>query len=256
MNLNYSFLEGQTQIQLTNWSEITKFDQVIGRKGFWDGQEVHVFALSTNASMEVISSLYRKLSQEEKIQAKRFKFIDDQNHYVLSHGFLRNILASYVKSSPSDIRINRAKNGKPFLVSQAGKNSVHFNMAHSENVVLYIVSKSQEVGIDIEMIKPDFDWYSIAKGYFSPQERLFLESLPREDRLKTFYTLWTRKEALLKLSGEGLNGLDAIRNSSYYANRGKTTVMSFNFDGNYLGTLAVEVSFADIHFFCYSAFNA
>ena len=79
--------------------------------------------------------------------------------------------------------------------------SIDFNISHSGNYVIFAISKTNRIGIDIEEIKeiPLLDFDSL----FSKEE------LQRIYKVKNdyipFYTLWTQKEAYLKAIGMGLN---------------------------------------------------
>ena len=100
-----------------------------------------------------------------------------------------------------DWKIND-KNKKPFL-----ENGPCFNISHSGNLVVVVFSDTHEVGVDIEHIQ-DIDAASIA-GHFHENEIHYLKNNHYNKEL--FYEIWTRKEALLKASGEGItNGLNKI----------------------------------------------
>lgn len=225
---------------LTYWEYCGEIAQVASRNEFWIGQEIHVWL----APLDFDSNYYSILSEDEKVKAAKFRFLRDQHHYIKSHGVLRNILSAYVDNDPSALKFNISKYGKPFLMSQNKEHAVRFNMSHSENVVCYIVSKDNEVGIDIEYIKPDFDWKTIAKLYFNPCEMLYLENLPRVDHDKAFFELWTRKEALLKAVGIGLNDIEEINSSEYQ-------LISFKYR-DYQGALAMS-SDAPFRFFYFTS---
>lgn len=98
------------------------------------------------------------------------------------------------------LRIRRTEKGKPFL---EGKDGFEFSVSHSGDLVAY-VSAAAPVGIDVEKvkeIKPERFF-----RFFSEEERKALEesSNPRE----LFFQIWTAREALSKLLGEGLSLLE------------------------------------------------
>jgi 4'-phosphopantetheinyl transferase len=78
---------------------------------------------------------------------------------------------------------------------------IDFNISHSGRSVICAISNEFVVGIDIEEIKPirinDFD------DLWTNQEFHFI--MNSSDRYYTFYKYWTRKEAVLKANGQGLN---------------------------------------------------
>lgn len=86
-------------------------------------------------------------------------------------------------------------NGKPVA------DGVHFNLAHSGNMVICAVGNRQ-VGCDIEQLKS----VSTTMGVriFSDAERRRLAQLSKEAYLREFYRIWTMKESYVKMTGIGL----------------------------------------------------
>ena len=87
------------------------------------------------------------------------------------------------------------QNGKPFLRDHP---SIHFNLSHCRSGVLCVVDDS-EVGCDIEEVMFDS---GLCGECFCPQEQSRILSAPVP--ALEFTRLWTRKEAALKLTGEGI----------------------------------------------------
>jgi 4'-phosphopantetheinyl transferase len=61
-----------------------------------------------------------------------------------------------------------------------------------------------EVGVDVEVIRPVPEMADLVERYFSASERNAFASLAPGLQLKAFFSCWTRKEAFVKASGEGL----------------------------------------------------
>ncbi|MBP5709766.1 MAG: 4'-phosphopantetheinyl transferase superfamily protein [Bacteroidales bacterium] len=86
--------------------------------------------------------------------------------------------------------------GKPVI---SGHPEIHFNFSHSGNVALCVIS-DQPVGADVETsrkITPSLIAYTM-----NEEEQALIDSAP--ETLKAFLSLWTKKEAVLKLTGEGI----------------------------------------------------
>ncbi len=98
----------------------------------------------------------------------------------------------YFSDKNTKVIINKTKEGKPFVKGF----SVHLSISHTENICVIVVSKNP-VGIDIEKIRK-VDWMKISSRYFNKEEANYLmdECSPR-----TFYRLWTEKEAYAKMLG-------------------------------------------------------
>ena len=80
-----------------------------------------------------------------------------------------------------------------------------FNLSHSHGLAVIAVGAGREVGIDVELLRPEFAGEDIAKRYFSAREVRELAQLPVGSRTEGFFRCWTRKEAYIKARGEGLH---------------------------------------------------
>lgn len=86
--------------------------------------------------------------------------------------------------------------GKPII---KGLPEIHFNFSHSGNVALCAID-SRPVGADVEThrkITPSLIAYTM-----NEEEQALIASSP--ESLSAFLALWTKKEAVLKLTGEGI----------------------------------------------------
>ncbi len=98
---------------------------------------------------------------------------------------------------PSPLVLERRKGGKPYF-----KNSnLKFGISHSGGLAVCGLSE-REVGIDVELIKERKNIEEFAKRFFSEAERDILLS---GDATEEFFTVWTGKEAALKLDGRGVD---------------------------------------------------
>jgi 4'-phosphopantetheinyl transferase len=62
----------------------------------------------------------------------------------------------------------------------------------------------KSVGVDCEMIRENIEIESISRDNFSPIESQCINSLDPSERLEAFYRCWTRKEAFVKATGQGM----------------------------------------------------
>lgn len=109
----------------------------------------------------------------------------------LAAGLLLQLVLERYGISLAKIRIGET--GKPFVPG------LHFNVAHSYNRIICAVGNCA-VGCDIEKMKNAPS--GLAERYFSPEEIEHLRAA--EDKDRAFFTLWTRKESYIKMTGEGL----------------------------------------------------
>lgn len=84
-----------------------------------------------------------------------------------------------------------------------------FNLSHSSGICVLAVSRGEEIGVDVERLRPIEE--DVARSHFSPRELADLGGLTGDAWTEGFYRCWTSKEALLKAEGFGLNiALDAF----------------------------------------------
>ncbi len=167
-------------------------------------REVHVWAVPLWVAPEISAAYARTLSADEKTRAARFLFERDQRRFTAGRGALRAILSRYLSCEPGQIQFDYSERGKPSLAATPGKDSLHFNLAHSDELALLAVTQIGSVGVDVEKLRPMKDAEAIAERFFSPRETAQLKALPEQQKHVGFFNLWTRKEAWLKATGQGI----------------------------------------------------
>ena len=104
------------------------------------------------------------------------------------------------------------ESGKPTLLSDTGTRAV--SITHTDHYAFCAVATDADAKIDLsigldaeEIIGRSADrMTSIASRFFTARERSYLEKMPTEAR---FLEIWTKKEALVKCTGDGMRGLHA-----------------------------------------------
>ncbi len=142
-------------------------------------------------------------------ERERIEAISNNASATLSFGGLL-CLYRIVKDTAADtekFRIVRRACGKPAFESfDSGK----FNISHSGKIscAAWHITAENEVGIDIECISEDRNISGIAKRFFSPSEREYVEANSYNTR--AFFEVWTAKEAYSKYLGDGISVLSDI----------------------------------------------
>ena len=139
------------------------------------------------------------LTPEEYIIAERFRLESDRNRFTIGRQALRVLISKYLSVRPMDIQIISEKGSKPFISSPSS--DLRFNISHSGDWVL-IALAHDDLGIDVEKINPEFDFVNMLEDHFSKDEQSYITAA--SDPVSAFYYLWTRKEALIKAWGKGL----------------------------------------------------
>ncbi len=152
-----------------------------------------------------VSSFFELISADEQARADRFRYPHHRSRYIASHGILRKILGLYLDVPPKEICFAADSHGKPYLTAPCTPADLRFNLSHSRDMALYAVTRSRDVGIDVEHLERAGNSLEIARRFFAPAEADAIASAPDELRRKAFLTCWTRKEAFLKAKGDGLS---------------------------------------------------
>ncbi len=174
--------------------------------------QVHLWRVALDQSLERFKGITASLSPDELAQASKFAFEIHRRRYLISHSFLRSVLASYLGCPLQAIQYSLGLHGKPALTADSNKagnppgnlTDLHFNMAHSHELAILGVALGGEIGVDVEHHRRSVNYEKLAAYSFSPRESAVLLALPKEQREIAFYNAWTRKEAYLKALGDGL----------------------------------------------------
>jgi 4'-phosphopantetheinyl transferase len=150
------------------------------------------------------------LNADERERASRYHFDADRRRFAWTRGVLRALLASYVGCPPIRIHFGAGDKGKLFLTPD--HEGVRFNVSHSHEWALIALARDREVGVDVEQHRPlHHDLFGIATRFFAPAEVQALRALDAVGQEPAFFRIWSRKEAYIKATGEGVSaGLDTF----------------------------------------------
>jgi 4'-phosphopantetheinyl transferase len=144
------------------------------------------------------------LSPAEQLHAGRYRLEQAQVHFSVGRACLRTLLGNASGLDPRSVEITTGVHGKPESPNLNGQ-SVDFNVAHSKDTILIVLSRNGPLGVDVEYFDRPTDIMDVARHNFTETETRSLEEIAdTETRHKTFYRYWTRKEAVLKADGRGL----------------------------------------------------
>jgi 4'-phosphopantetheinyl transferase len=176
------------------------------------------------------------LSPDEAERAEKYHFEADSLHYVQARCLLREVLSIYKKCTPREIIFEFAKHGKPCLKGEPSS-GVQFNLSHSGDMVAVAVSCGRRVGIDIEKIRDNISESDLSTRFFSDTEIAAIHT-------ELFFRIWTRKEAFLKATGDGIGGLSGspdLRNKGIVSLKGTAwQVHDLELSPGYSAALATE----------------
>lgn len=140
------------------------------------------------------------LAPEELARAEKFAVPGPARSFIAGRLLLRDLVARISGCHPHEAVFRVGPDGKPMVQHPPG---VEVNLTHSEGWVL-AAAAHLPLGIDMEVVRP-LDWQSIARRFLTASDRDWLDACPAEDRHRSFFHLWTWKEAVAKAVGSGLS---------------------------------------------------
>ena len=138
------------------------------------------------------------MSRDEALRAAKFQSPDARAAFVAGRSGVRRVASLYSGIPADELLVETAADGKPYFSNA----EIHFNLSHTGSTVVAAFAGSA-VGIDIESRGRCRDFVGIARRFFDPSEA---DAISRSRDEEQFLRLWTGKEAMLKLSGEGISG--------------------------------------------------
>jgi|SRR5579864_4829231 len=191
-------MESKTEIQIGEvWDATT-----IGSPSEPGPGVVHLWQRRLDASGNELSACYKLLSIEEQERANRFRVERPRSEFVLTRGTLRSLLAQYLGGTPQAVRFRYAGHGKPALEGESG---LSFNVSHTNGLALMAFVKQRAIGVDVENVGRKIEAERLAERFFSEHERQAMRRLEGDELRAAFFRCWTRKEAYIKATGDGLS---------------------------------------------------
>lgn len=166
--------------------------------------ETHVWLLSCALTQDVRTAFWHTLADSERHRAGRFHFDVDRERFVARSGALRQLLSGYVGVPPQLLEFSLGPHGKPRLLT-SGADDIEFNSSSSGEWAMVAVTRGREIGVDIERIDSARSDPAVASQFFAPGELRRLARLDGNRWIQGFFNCWARKEAFLKVTGEGLS---------------------------------------------------
>jgi 4'-phosphopantetheinyl transferase len=178
---------------------------LVARTLQWDAlaTEAHAWMLWTDTSAPERQWL-AWLTPEESEHLRRLKTESLRRQYLATRALCRVTLSRYADVDPARWRFRAGRNGKPRIAGPPGFTSLRFNLTHTKELVICLVTRTGEVGVDAEETSRRVEIDRVSKHFFSKKERASLAKLPPTRRTSRFFELWVLKEAYLKGRGDGL----------------------------------------------------
>nr|ASV47086.1 4'-phosphopantetheinyl transferase [uncultured bacterium] len=159
------------------------------------------------------------LSPVERHRRDRYRQPVDRRRFTVGVALSRLLLAAATGTSPDRLAIDRhcagcgEPHGRPRLADGGG--GLDFNVSHSGGRVVVAITTGVRVGVDVEHAGPRSAVTGVERLVLSAEERRHLDRRVDLDRSRAVLRYWTRKEAVVKATGDGLGaGMDRLTMSA------------------------------------------
>ena len=152
------------------------------------------------------------LDPAERERHARFRLAADRDRYAVGHALLRLAVGAASGTAPAGVTFaldcphcagtEGRPHGKPRPTGAAA--GIEVSLSHSGDRVAVALARGARVGVDVEHIAPGRDLDGLSAAVLTPQEQADLAAVGPDLRPAAFFDYWSRKEALLKATGEGV----------------------------------------------------
>ena len=163
------------------------------------------------------------LSESEKFNINKIKIDEVRTRSISSKFITKFILSGYIGVDIQNITFSYNEFGKPEILHSLNPLNLQFNVSHSGDLGIMVVTIGNSVGIDIEKITDLENMDEIINLCFSDQEINFMTGLDKPFKTEIFYKIWTGKEAFVKALGTGLSF--PLKNISFRLNDNRTLII-------------------------------
>ena len=143
------------------------------------------------------------LSPAERERYARFLHDHDRHMFLAGRVMARSLVGRALGCTPAAWRWREGPHGRP-EIDEPGV-TVHFNVAHSADLVVCAVAMDREVGVDVEDLQRRPVDRRFVTRYCAPAEAADIAAQPEDTWHDRFLTYWTLKEAYLKARGLGVS---------------------------------------------------
>lgn len=160
------------------------------------------------SSDEAVREMLPLVSEQRRQQALRYQHTFGQFCCLKSYLMLLELLAAvYPELDKAKPEFGYTEKGKPFLLDRP---DIHFSISHTKNAILVAISDAP-IGVDIEAFRSPSA--ALIARTMNATEQAAIATADGWNIQRTngtpealFSAIWTRKEAVLKLRGTGIEG--------------------------------------------------
>jgi 4'-phosphopantetheinyl transferase len=139
-------------------------------------------------------------SPQERARAARLP-APARLRFLAGRDLLRRALSARLPRDPLDWRFRLGPHGAPSL--DEDDPPLVFSLSHGETHAAVAIAGAGAVGVDVESVAEAPDLLALARPHFTSREAAQVGGLAGPARRRTFFAIWTLKEAYAKARGLG-----------------------------------------------------
>ena len=150
------------------------------------------------------------LDGAEHARRDRLRRAGDRDRFSVAVALTRIVLGAHLGVAPTQVSIDRTcprcdlPHGKPRLMGSPP--AVEFSISHSaDRIAVAMAAGGTAVGVDVEELARSEDVAELSRLVLSSPELAELARFDPKEHGAVLLRYWTRKEAIVKATGDGLN---------------------------------------------------
>lgn len=163
-------------------------------------EPVRVWFVPISDDNETLACRAAVLAPQELERAHRFVFAADRARSITARAALRIAVGHLLECDPRDVPLSTTSAGQVVIDAP-----LHCSVSHSGELAAIALTEVGGVGVDVERERPLDEVAGVVERVLSESERAEWYASPSDERAALFFRYWTRKEAVSKAMGAGLN---------------------------------------------------
>lgn len=167
--------------------------------------DVHLWWLELSLNHHESERALGLLSDIQRDKYHRRMTPELKQAYLAGRYYLLNLLSLYSGCTPEGVKLSYSRLNKPYLSDRDSQ--VEFNFTDTQyqdrHFGLFGFTRSKPIGVDIESLHREIDLNKIIDRRFTDHEKAFVNA--SNTKRARGLSIWTRKEAYGKATGQGIN---------------------------------------------------
>ncbi len=165
--------------------------------------EIIVVWHDLDVAAEEADALKEFLNPAEEQRVTRIIPVRDRRRAAVRLVRRRQAIADVLDLHPRDVVIGTGIDGRPRVISP-GNTQLEFSASQCDDLSLLAITRDRRIGVDVESHIGLSDYARLLAWITTPDEAQEVGHLRGAEQRATALRLWTRKEAYLKATGQGL----------------------------------------------------